>query len=255
VDAAEREEGERLARQRVDVVYRAIDRLPHESLHFTILPPRDYEDRATRLADLEAAVDRAGRGRLLDEARGWLTDSLDRRVAGRGRRLETGIWGTTDVGRAEDIAAVRLALEDAVAVAVAFDLIFREDAIALGDPGFSLLTIDPLEVLGEPVERVPDDAAVPPWEPSPDDWAASADGGASSVNWRWWTAPHEASQGRLLTVLLITVVGAVAGATLFGPFGILVLGPLAAGVGWLLVGIPRQPDEEAKEDDPGDEPG
>ena len=250
---------DRAAWQRVEEIYAAIDRLGREAL-WTPFPDRDLEDRVIRLARLERAVDRRGRASLLDESRRWLREALDQRVVSRGRGPETGVWAISDVGRAEDIAAVRLALDDAVSVAVAFDLIDRDDAIVLATPGFALLGLPHIGEAPAASEPAPIDQPAPSasdrpaWEPSADDWAASADGAVSSVKWRWWTAPQEASQGRLLGVVLITIVGAVAGATFFGLIGVLVIGTLAGGVGWLLVGIPRQPTEDELADEPEDEP-
>lgn len=254
MDAAERE-----ARRRVEAVYAAIDRLGPEALSSTPLPELDHEDRTIRLNALEVEADIAGRGPLLDEARAWLRDALAQRIVSRGRRPESGVWGVSDIGRAEDIAAMLTRLDDAVAVAVAEDLVDPADAAALANPGRAVLGLAPLPdwpsaLPPDARSRPPEEPAPPAWEPSAADWAASEDGGASEVQWRWWKAPHEASQGRLLSVVVITGAGAMAGMVLFGLVGLLAVGGLAAGVGWLLIGIPRQ-EELDSEDLPGDEPG
>lgn len=161
--------GEAAARERVEAAYAAIDGLDREALTWTALPTRDPEDRARRLAALERAVDAAGRGGMLDDARGWLREALAHRISARGRLPESGIWGTSDVGPAEDIAAVVLALDDFVAVAVALDLIDPEDASVLAAPGQVLLGLEPLGAATS--------AAADPtpgrWEPSAEDWAAA----------------------------------------------------------------------------------
>ena len=163
--------GEAAARERVEAVYAAIDGLDREALTWTALPARDLEDRTIRLAALERAVHAAGRGGMLDDARGWLREALAHRISARGRLPESGIWGTSDVGPAEDIAAVVLALDDFVSVAVAFDLIDPEDAAVLAAPGQVLLGFEPLA--GS--ESVAADPPPGRWEPSAEDWAAAED--------------------------------------------------------------------------------
>ena len=66
--------GEAAARQRVEVVFEAIDRIPTDRLHGVALSPR--EDRDRLVETLEGAVAAAGRGALLDEARDSVRNAL-----------------------------------------------------------------------------------------------------------------------------------------------------------------------------------
>jgi hypothetical protein len=239
MDPTERADGERQARNRIEQVYRAIDRLSPETLRSTVIPERDLEERTIRLNVLEEAADRAGRWPMLVEARQWLNDSLDRRTSSRGRHLETGIWGTWDLGRAEDLAAIRLALEDVVSVAATLDLLDPDDAAFLADSGMLLLGIQPLEVpahTGDPLTGEVIDTA-PPWEPTPEDWAAAAVGGRSSVRRHWGTPPTTASRATITTVVGLAIVGALLGLAFFGSAAAaMVTGLAGAGAGWTLAG-------------------
>jgi hypothetical protein len=208
--------GERAARERVEAVYAAVDRLTPEDLSWTSVPDRDLEERTVLLADLEHEVDRHGRGALLDEARTWLRDAIAQRVASRGWFPEVGVAGISRLGRADDIADVRLALEDAVSVAVAEDVIDPVTAAALADPGRRLLRMDPLPASS--VEPVP---AADPWEPSPADWAAAVDDGPAVVDGE---QPMDGSRG--MQAVFFAGVGA------FGALTAIVLG--LAGDQWLL---------------------
>lgn len=170
-------QGERAARERVEAVYTAVDRLTPDDLAWSSFPARDLEARAALLADLERDVGRVGRRALLDEARGWLRDAIAQRVTSRASYAESGAIGLARMARPGDIANIALALEDAVSVAVAEDLLRPADAAALGDPGRRLLRMEPLPA--SPMEPVPPAGA---WEPSATDWAAATDDGPSAVD-------------------------------------------------------------------------
>lgn len=166
--------GEHAARERVEAVYAAVDRLTPEDLSNLVLADRDLEQRTVRLADLERVADRAGRAPLLDEARTWLNEALAQRVLAR---AWAGAFGMSLVGRAEDIAEVRLALEDAVSVAVVEDLLDPASAGSLADPGRRILGLEP--IAAPPPDATPAEA---PWEPSASDWADAAASGAEAVD-------------------------------------------------------------------------
>ena len=137
--------GEEAARDRVDAAFRAVDGLGREML-WAPLPRRDLEDRAVRLNDLERAIEAAGRSALLAEARSSLGDALAQRLVARGRQPEVGIFGISEMGRPEEIAAVRLALDDLLAVAVGLDLVDPDEAAALAGPAGDLLGFLPFDV-------------------------------------------------------------------------------------------------------------
>jgi hypothetical protein len=164
------------ARERVGTVYAALDRLAPEDLTNAPVPPRDLEERTVLLAELERIADRRGRGPLLDEARATLHDGLADRAASRFRD-ESGAAGRVTTGRAEDIAGMALALEDAVSVAATEDLLHPRDAAALADPGRRMLGLDPLP--GSEPEPLPPASG---WAPSDDDWRASEAGGPAEVD-------------------------------------------------------------------------
>lgn len=167
--------GERAARERVEAVYEAVDRLTPDDLRLTPLAVRDMEARDGLLADLERLADRNGRGELLDEARDWLRDAVAARTLAR-YQPEAGVWGVPAGGVVEDQVSVFLALEDMVSVAVVGDLLDPADAASLSDPGRMVVGLTPLPIPGEEPEP-PANA----WEPSASDWAA-ASGGPTAVD-------------------------------------------------------------------------
>ncbi len=171
MDPAERE-----ARTRVEAVYAAVDRLTPDDLARTPVPPRDHEERTLLIAELERTADRWGRGTLLDAARDALGQALATRAVSRFRAESGAVWVTTG-GRTEDVAGLVLAIEDAVAVAATEDLLDPRDAAALADPGRRLLRLEPLPASA--TEPVPSASG---WAPSPQDWAASDDGGPTAVD-------------------------------------------------------------------------
>jgi hypothetical protein len=168
--------GERAARERIEDVFTAVDRLSPEALSWPSVPDRDLVERTVLLAELEREADRSGRGALLDEAREQLRDTVRRRIVAR-HYPEAGVAGVSFLGRPEDAAGVALALEDAVSVAVAEDLLHPDDAAALADPGRRLLRMEPLP--GSSLGPVP---AAPSWEPSPADWTAATGDGPAAVD-------------------------------------------------------------------------
>ncbi len=177
--------GERAARERVEAVYAAVDLLTPDDLQALTVPLRDPESRDGLLVELEGLADRYGRGALLDEARGRLHEALSARAVAR-VYTEAGMGRLPSTGRIEDQAQAILALEDAVSVAVAEDILRPADAAALADPGRRLLGLERLE--GSP-EGSPEDEgpAVAAWEPSAEDWVTAA--GPSAV------APDEPMPG------------------------------------------------------------
>ena len=58
--------GEAAARERVEVVFAAIDRMTPERLHGMVLSPRDGDERDRLVGTLEGAVAAAGRVELLE---------------------------------------------------------------------------------------------------------------------------------------------------------------------------------------------
>lgn len=171
--------GEHGARTRVEAVYAAADRLTPDDLQLLPVPPRDLEEREVLLADLERVTDARGRGALLDEARGWLRDALLTRVVSR-YRPESGVAAQPAGGSAEDQARIFMALEDAVSVAVAVDLLEPEAAAILGNPGRRILGLEPLPGPGE-AGAVRPPVAGAPWAPSARDWS-EADRGAAVID-------------------------------------------------------------------------
>ncbi|MHB8890739.1 MAG: hypothetical protein ACYC65_01700 [Candidatus Limnocylindrales bacterium] len=163
--------GERAAHARVEAVFAAADRLSPEDLQLRAVPRRDPEEREILLADLERVADRHGRGALLDEARDWLREALLTRAIAR-LTSESGFPGRVGGGRPADQAAILLAIEDAVSVAVVEDLLEAGSAATLADPGRGLLGLAPLA--GSAAVAAGDDG--PAWEPSTADWAAAAAG-------------------------------------------------------------------------------
>ena len=133
---------DRAARERVDEIFAAIDRLSPDQLWGVVIGARDMDERARSLATLEAAVAARRRDELLDDARATIRDVLHGRVAAA---HPVGTYGITITSgsRVEDRVAISLAIDDAVSVAVAEDLIEPDMAARLADPGRALLGLDP----------------------------------------------------------------------------------------------------------------
>jgi hypothetical protein len=175
--------GERMARERVEEVYAAADNLTPEWLASLTIPARDMDRRAEVLDDLEREAARYGRGELLEEARDRLLSAMNTRAMARVYTEGRG-GSIPSHARAEDQAAVLLALLDAVAVAVSEDIIRPDDASELSTPGRLLLGLAPLpgadsaDLDGSPLDEV--DA--PPGAPTESDWSAAAEGGRTAVD-------------------------------------------------------------------------
>jgi hypothetical protein len=125
------------------MIFAAADSLSAEDLHRTVVPRRDLEEREILLAELERLADGHGRGPLLDESRTWLRDGLLKRAAwvwtSGSRMMPVGTGA-----RPEDEVQLVLAIEDAVSVAVAEDLLEPAAAATLANPGRWLLGLEPL---------------------------------------------------------------------------------------------------------------
>ena len=151
-------------------MFAAIDGIPTDRLHGVALSPRGDRDRLVET--LEGAVAAAGRGALLDEARDSVRNALSQRLA---VVFPAGNAGLTlhATGRAADQVELVAAIDDAVAVAVAEDLLDPADARALSEPGRALLGLPP--VGDEDAEPSPASRrARPAWEPTASDWADAA---------------------------------------------------------------------------------
>jgi hypothetical protein len=209
---------ERAARERVEVVFAALDRLSRDELWGLVISPRPEVDRDQLLASLESAAATRRRTELLDEARSGVRDALQARMASG---YPAGVYGVTatSASRVEDRVEVALAIEDAVSVAVTEDLIRPENAAALADPGRTLLGLPPLSV--DDAMAVP--PATPAWEPSADDWREAARESIDPDG-----PPATLSATRYLNV---TLLGAIA---LFGAPTALIVG---AANDELLIGI------------------
>lgn len=235
---------DRAARERVEEVFAAIDRLSPDQLWGVVIGARDMDERKRSLAILESAVAARRRDDLLDDARAQVRDALHGRV---GAAHPVGTYGitTSSASRVEDRVGVSLAIDDAVSVAVAEDLLELDMAARLADPGRALLGLDPLPGL----EPSPDGAettgraAAPGWEPSPEDWREAALDEAEPQ-----TPPAALSGTHLMRVALFSVV-AVVGATTAAVVGTVndtpVVGVLAAVaivlVCWTLATFQRAP--------------
>jgi hypothetical protein len=216
--------GEHEARERVQEVYTAVDRLTPDDLRLTVLPIRDKRERERLLAHLEGAAVAADRGTLLGEARTWLREALGARTLAR-QQAEAGVWGISAGGSVEDRVEVYFALEDAVSVAATQDLLDPAEAAALADPGRQLLGLEPLSVPGMPGAPVEPPAHA--WEPSAADWAAAGDEGRAAVDRE---EPMGGSRVVQRAVFGVLGASAVVFALLYGiTTGQLLLGVLGAG--------------------------
>ena len=170
--------GEAAARQRGEVVFEAIDRLAPSVLAEAAIGRTDPDERDRLLDVLDAVVIGSGREQLLDEAREPLSGALQAKVA---KSLLGAAYGAILVssGNVDDRVAVFQAIEDAVCVAVAEDLLALDDARALSDPGRALLGLPP--VGDKDTEPSTDLVRGPyPWEPTDTDWAEAQ--GAAGID-------------------------------------------------------------------------
>ena len=155
---------EQAARERVEVVFAAIDAYSPGQLSNLVIGHRDPEQRDRLLATVDDAVAAHGREDLLDEACDAVRDALNARI-NEANLVGPHGFGTVSANRAEDRVEVIAAIEDAVAVAVAEDLLAPDVARALAGPGRDLLGLEPLGDGGDqplPVHR--------DWEPTADEW-------------------------------------------------------------------------------------
>jgi hypothetical protein len=157
--------GEGAVRARVEAVFEAADRLSPPELWMSAMPLRDERLRRELITDLEQVVASHGRRPLLDDARGRVRDELMERSVSRWT-AESGAVGHQTVGRSEDLVRILAAIEDAVAVAVAEDLLDPIDAASLADPGRIVLGLPPL--LADPIrpDERPDALEVTLGEPT-----------------------------------------------------------------------------------------
>lgn len=194
--------GERAARDRVEDVFAAADRLSPDDLYLTVVPRRDRERRNLLLAELEQTAERAGRRVLLDEALERVRDGLVARAIDP-LFPRAAVIGIRPSGRPEDLAEVMAAIEDAVAVAVVEDRLAPDTADVLAVDGRRLLGLPALGGSPEPAEPETE----PRWAPSAQDWAAAAHGETSVTP----GTPMPGIRGMWLTFLVVAgVVAAVA---------------------------------------------
>ena len=158
----------RAARERVEVVFAAIDAYAPGQLSDLVIGHRDPEQRDRLLATLDDAVAAHGREDLLDEACDAVRDALNARI-NEANLVGPHGFGTVSANRAEDRVEVIAAIEDAVAVAVAEDLLAPDVARALAEPGRDLLGLEPLgDGSDQPLPAARD------WEPTADEWRDAA---------------------------------------------------------------------------------
>jgi hypothetical protein len=169
--------GEAAARERVEVVFKAIDGMTPERLHGVVLSPRDGDERDRLVGTLEGAVAAAGRDELLDEARNSVRNALYQRLT---VIFPAGIYGISMhmTGRATDQVELVAAIDDAVSVAVAEDLLDPADVRALSEPGRALLGLPP--VGGDDADGGHAGGRHLPWEPTATDWAEAQ--GAAGID-------------------------------------------------------------------------
>ena len=156
--------GEAAARARVEVVFAAIDETTPQQLSGTVISRRHADQRARQLETLEGAVVANRRNDLLANARERVRNALHARMADV---LPAGTYlvSTSGGARVDDRVEVFAAIDDAVAVAVAEDLLEPGLARMLAGPGRDLLGLEPLP--GGGGDELPD----PVWSPSASDWA------------------------------------------------------------------------------------
>jgi hypothetical protein len=172
--------GERAARARVEELFARIDGLSPVGLANVVVTPRGSEDWGAMRDALDRAASTRGLGMLLGEARRATRDALLARFSSE---LPAGVYAIRfrESSRVEDRVGLVAAIEDAVAVAVAQDVIEPDVAQSLSEPGRSILGLPPLRLTrGSTTEPEPEGAAAASseadWVPSARDWDAAARG-------------------------------------------------------------------------------
>ncbi len=227
---------ERAARERVEVVFGAIDAYSPGQLSDLIIGARDPEERDRLLGILDDAVDAHGREDLLDEACDAVRDALNSRIDQANLAGPHG-FTTISANRAEDRAEVIAAIEDAVAVAVAEDLLDRDVARALAGPGRAVLGLEPLWDDGN--ERSPARPTHSDWEPTADEWRDAAQDVEVDPTARL-PGSHALRYILIGFLALVGVPAAIAGGIANGSPLIGILMAVAIGaVCWTLVGYRR----------------
>jgi hypothetical protein len=169
--------GERAARERVETLFARIDEIGVLPLIDMIIPAADPDHRDELLIEVDRVAARHGRTALLDEALDTTRNAMLRAVA---NRWVAGTYVAQPQGsaRVEDRVALQRAIEDAVAVAVIEDVLDRDVAEALADPGRTILGLAPL---GEPIPgAIPGATPAIDWAPTVSEWAAAA-GGVTAI--------------------------------------------------------------------------
>jgi hypothetical protein len=124
--------GELAARERLEQLFRAFDRLTPDELARIGYRPALDEERDSLLVALDEAARRTGRVALMDEARTAVRESVMARYsAGSYHPTFAGLnWGLSQ-GTVEDRVGIAETLADAAAVAVVEDVLDPEIAAAL----------------------------------------------------------------------------------------------------------------------------
>jgi len=127
-----RDPGERAARERLDTLFRAFDRLTPDELARIGYRLAPDEERDPLLAAIDAAAERTGRGVLVGDARVAAREAvLTRYSAGSFHPTFAGVnWGLSQ-GTIETRVAIAETLADAAAAAVVADALDPEIAAAL----------------------------------------------------------------------------------------------------------------------------
>ena len=227
---------ERAARERVEVVFAAVDAYAPGQLSDLIIGARDPEERDRLLGILDDAVAAHGRDDLLDEACDAVRDAFNARINQANLAGPHG-FTTISASRAEDRVEVIAAIEDAVAVAVAEDLLEPRVARALAEPGRALLGLEPLGDAGD--EPLPARAAHRDWEPTADEWRDAAQEAEVDPSAR---LPGSHAQRYIFvgSLALVGVPAAIAGGIANGSPLIGILAAIAIGaVCWTLLGYRR----------------
>ncbi len=167
--------GEAAARARVEVVFAAVDGLSPQLLAQAVIGRTDPDERDRLLDVLEEAVTRSGREELLDAARGPVNRVLQAKVADSILGAAYGAMVASS-GPVDDRVAVFQAIDDAVCVAVAEDLLELDDARVLSDPGRAFLGLPPVGDGAEPARAPGRERHMERhierrgWEPTDADW-------------------------------------------------------------------------------------
>jgi hypothetical protein len=163
---------ERAARERVEVVFTAVDAFSPGQLADLVISARDQDERDRLLRIVQGAVAAHGRDELLTTARNAVRDALNARINEANLAGPHG-FVTISASRVEDRVAVVAAIEDVVAVAGTKDRGRADGPSTLPGPGWSLLGLDPLAR----DDDAPSGGRSPAWEPSPDEWRDAELGG------------------------------------------------------------------------------